>query len=367
MNRTPDSTLQALRPQALDELAAESYARRREQDIARVLAATSEEAVPRTERRRMPRLLTAGLAAGAVAAAAVGVIVATGDSSGTRTPAPAASQRLDARTVLLASAEGAAKAPATTGKYWYTRERETRLVGPARRRSPRSEALAKKRGKKSPPVTAYVTTTQETWSGRDRRDRTIVGIDRKITFPSAAEEAKWKALGSPELEPWSAKRHVNDYDFSDLKLTKTQRNQTVSALAKLPSEPKALEKALRGWYRDENQASLGHDGVPMSGDFAQYVFGTAQDLLVGPITPATKSALFRMLAEQPGITYLGTGTDRLGRKGAVLAGKGGIEIRLIIDPETGQLLEQDSGDRKSPMLVMTYQSMGWVNHLDDRP
>ncbi|MEU8121141.1 CU044_5270 family protein [Spirillospora sp. NPDC049024] len=366
MKRNPDSTLQALRPQALDELAAESYARRREEDIARVLAATSEEPAPRTERRRMPRLLTAGLAAGAVAAAAVGVIVATDDSSGPRTPVPVASQRLDARTVLLASAEGAAKAPATTGKYWYLRERDTRLVGP-RRGSPSSEAVAKKRGKKFPPVNAYVTTTQETWSGRDRRDRTIVGIDRQITFPNAAEEAKWKALGSPELEPWSAKRHVNDYDFSDLKLTKTQRNQTVSALAKLPSEPKALEKALRGWYRDDNQVSVEHDGVPMSEDFAQYVFGTAQDLLVGPITPATKSALFRMLAKQPGITYLGTGTDRLGRKGAVLAMKGGVEIRLIIDPQTGQLLEQDSGDRKSPMLVMTYQSMGWVNHLDDRP
>ncbi|GAA4321936.1 hypothetical protein GCM10023178_33900 [Actinomadura luteofluorescens] len=50
-------------------------------------------------------------------AAAVGVIVATDDSGGPRTPAPAASQRLDARTVLLASAEGAAHTPATTGAY----------------------------------------------------------------------------------------------------------------------------------------------------------------------------------------------------------------------------------------------------------
>ncbi len=367
MNRNPDSTLRALRPTALDDLPAESYARRREQDIARALAATSEETMPGTVRRRMPRVLIAGLAAGAVAAAAAGVIVATDDSGGTRTPAPAASQQLDARTVLLASAEGAAKAPLTTGAYWYTRERETRLAGPLKNRSPRGEGGAKKRVSKSPPVTAYVSTTQETWSGRDRRDRTITGIDRKITFPNAAEEARWKALGSPELESWSAKRHVNDYDFSDIKLTKPQQNMTVSALTTLPSDPKALEKALRGWYKDENQVSVEHDGVPMSGDFAQYVFGTAQDLLAGPITPATKSALFRLLAKQPGITYLGTGTDRLGRKGAVIAQKGEAEIRLIIDPKTGRLLEQDSGDRKSPSLVMTYQTMGWVNRLSDRP
>lgn len=371
MNRNPDSTLQALRPEALDGLAAEAYARRREEDIARALAATSEETVPgtalRTRRRRMPRVLTTGLAAGALAAAAAGVIVATDDSGGPRTPAPAASQRLDARTVLLASAEGAAKAPATTGKYWYTRERETRLVGPARKPPPGSERARKKRWTKSPPVTAYVSTTQDTWSGLDRHERTITGIDRKITFPSAAEEARWRGLGAPELEPWSAKRQVNDYDFSHIKLTRTQRNTTVSALTGLPGDPGALERALRGWYEDENQASVEHDGVPMEGDFAQYVFGVAQDLLAGPITPATKSALFRMLAGQPGITYLGAGTDRLGRRGAVLALKGGTEIRLIIDPRTGRLLEQDSGDRKSPSLVMTYQAMGWVRHLGDRP
>ncbi|GAA4321942.1 hypothetical protein ACFQY7_31580 [Actinomadura luteofluorescens] len=79
-------------------------------------------------------------------------------------------------------------------------------------------------------MTAYVSTTQDTWSGLDRHERTITGIDRKITFPSAAEQARWSALGAPELEPWSAKRQVNDYDFSRIRLTKTQRNTTVSAL-----------------------------------------------------------------------------------------------------------------------------------------
>ncbi|MFB9833037.1 CU044_5270 family protein [Actinoallomurus acaciae] len=382
MNENSDGVFRALRPEALDGLAAETYARRREQDISRALAVTSSTtmsgAVPRTVRRRMPRLLAAGLTAGAVAAAAAGVIVATNSSGGRHTHAPATAQRLDARTVLLVSAESAAKAPATTGAFWYTRERETRLIGPINERTARNKAGAKKSGKmKPPPVTAYISSTQDTWNGRDRRDRTITGIDRKITFPNPAEKARWKALGAPELEPWSAKQHVSDYDFSHSKLTKVQQDKAVDALTKLPNDPDALERVLQGWFKDENQASAAHDGVPMSGDFALYAFGTAQDLLAGPITPATKSALFRVLAKQPGITYLGTGTDRLGRKGAVLAMSGGTtaekttssgsEIRLIIDSKTGQLLEQESGDRKSPSLVMTYQTMGWVDHLGDRP
>ncbi|MFB9837903.1 hypothetical protein ACFFNX_37645, partial [Actinoallomurus acaciae] len=301
----------------------------------------------------------------------------SGRPGGTRLTSSRAGQALDARTILLTSADTVAKTPATTGADWYTRERETRLISPDQAVAKR---LAKKFGKgKKPaaasPITASVSSTEEAWTGRNGHDRTVTGIDPKIAFPSEAEKAKWTKLTPAERQRWdldvSGKPKVSNYDFSSLKLSLNQQDKTVAALEKLPSDPAALEKTLRTWFAHENQVSKAHDGVPMGGDFSQYVFGQAQDLLAGPLTPGTKATLYRLLAKQPGITYLGTKSDSLGREGAVLTmsdpGSEAEEIRLIIDPKTGQLLAQESGPRAKPLLTMTYESVGWVNSLGARP
>lgn len=388
MNRDADAMFRTLKPADLDTTLAEVYARRREQDLAAAWAGPETDravTVPAT-RRRMPRLLVAGLAAGAVAATAAGVIVATdgsGNSGGARPTASGTVRALDARTVLLTSAESAAKAPATTGDYWYTRERETSIFTPSEFRNAAKKRIAERLGEKRmrlPSFTAYVSKTQDSWYGRDRRDRTITGIEPRITFPSPADEAAWKKL-TPKEKDWfgldpAGRPHVNNYDFSDLKPNLTQRDKTIEALAKLPSDPKALERIMRTWFKHENQLSQQHDGKSMDGDFAQYVFGEAQDLLAGPLTPGAKAALYRLLADQPGIRYLGTAADPMGRKGAVLVFDGNhggvradkdVEIRLIIDSKSGRLLAQESGDRKAPSLTMTYETMGWVNSLGARP
>ncbi|MCO6004387.1 CU044_5270 family protein [Actinoallomurus purpureus] len=387
MNRNADDMFRTLRPSGLDTAVAESHARRREQDLANALNdARPGLAVPvTTARRRMPRVLIAGLAAGAVAATAAGVIVASdgsGRSGGVRPTASGTGQALDARTVLLASAETVARTPATTGAYWYVRERETGLVQPdtAIDKATAKRLAAKGRVLKSAPITASVSKTEESWDGRNRHDRTITGIDPKITFASPAEEAKWKRMSPAERRRWdldvSGKPQVSNYDFSKVRLSPTQRDQSIEQLTKLPTDVAALERVMRKWYKDENQESTDHDGVPTGDSFALSVFGNAQDLLAGPLTPGTKAALYRVLAKQPGIRYLGTATDPMGRKGAVLAmgsgddaqqAKSGGEIRLIIDPKTGQLLAQESGDRKAPMLIMTYEAMGWVKSLGARP
>jgi hypothetical protein len=386
MNRNADDMLRTLRPSGLDTAVAESHARRREQDLANALNdARPGRAVPVTNpRRRMPRVLIAGLAAGAVAAAAAGVIVATdgsGRPGGVRPTASGTGRALDARTILLASAETVAKTPATTGAYWYVRVRDTGVVHPftVDKASVR-KAAGKGRVAKSPPLTASVSKTEESWDGRNRHDRTITGIDPKITFPSPAEEAKWKKMSTAERVRWGldvpGKPRVNNYDFSKLKLSPTQRDESIEQLTKLPTDAAALEKVMRKWYKDENQEALDHDGVPTGDSFALSVFGNAQGLLAGPLTPGAKAALYRVLAKQPGIRYLGMAADPMGRKGAVLAmGSGGDarqakadeEIRLIIDPKTGQLLAQESGDRKAPMRTLTYEAMGWVNTLGARP
>ncbi|MCO5968048.1 CU044_5270 family protein [Actinoallomurus soli] len=392
MNHDTDAMFRTLKPAGLDTTVAEAHARRREQDLAAAWNGTGSGhglSVP-AARRRMPRVLVAGLAAGAVAASAAFVIAATdgsGDSPGARPTASVTVRALDARAVLLASADSAAKAPLTTGAYWYTRERETTLVRPSTAAESKAMAKARAAGKAGPrrwlpdpPLTAYVSRTEDSWDGRNRHDRTIVGIDPKITFATPADEATWKKMSRQERRQWNldtdAKPVVGNYDFSDLRLSLTQRDKTIEKLAKLPSDPKALEQVMRTWFKHENQAAQQEDGKSMDGDFAQYVFGEAQDLLAGPLTPGAKAGLYRLLAEQPGIRYLGTAADPMGRKGAVLALGGNddsaspgknFEIRLIIDPRSGRLLAQESGDRKAPSLTMTYEAMGWVNSLGARP
>lgn len=383
----PDKTFQALRPAALDDAAEYAYQRRRDDDLATAMRAdtitgTRNVAVSSRARRR-PVLLIAGIAAAACAAA--GVIVATDQGDQTRTTTPGREQSApysDARSVLLATAQAAERDPGKPSRYWYDRQRTTTRVAGS---IPQIKQLKKggggprvnRKARLKIPFTAYISHSQESWLARDKGDttRTIVGIDRKITFASPADEAKWKAMGSPELEPWSAKRHVNDYR-EPMQLTIGQRKVTFAELAKLPAEAGTLAAELRRRYK----ADVNDPKYPLQDTFTLYVWGIAQDLLAGPVKPGTRAAMLKVLSEQPGLRLVGAVNDEKGRRGVAVAlapeGKrnhvsGGdiTEYRLIVSPETGRLLSYEARgpEGQRPFLTMTYEAMGWVNALDARP
>ncbi|KAB2343074.1 CU044_5270 family protein [Actinomadura rudentiformis] len=383
----PDKTFQALRPAALDDAAEYAYQRRRDDDLATAMRAdtitgTRNDVVSSRARRR-PVLLIAGVAAAACAAA--GVIVATDHGDQTQTTTPGREQAApysDARSVLLATAQAAERDPGKPSRYWYDRQRTTMRVAGS---IPQIKQLKKKGGgprvnrkaRLKIPFTAYISHTQEHWLARDKGDvtRSVVGIDRKTTFASPADEAKWRAMGSPELESWSAKRHVNDYR-EPMRLTIGQRNVTFAELSRLPTEAGALAAELRRRYK----ADVNDPKYPLQDSFTQYVWATAQDLLAGPIKPGTRAAMLKVLAEQPGLRLVGEVTDEKGRRGVSVAmparGKqthvsGGdiTEYRLIVSPETGRLLSYEArgSDGQRPFLTMTYEAMGWVNALGARP
>jgi hypothetical protein len=358
-----ETAFRALRPTALEALAAEKHAERRDADLAAAFA-SPEEPAPR--RRRMPRALVAGAAALTAAAAVVAVVAvrpaADGHPRGTvTTSAPV--RRMDARTVLLVSAENAAKAPATSGRYWYTDENTEsytdELLG--KPRPPARRTVTKL------PYGAFVSSGQETWIARDGHDRTrsITGIDVKTRFPTPADEAAWKKAGSPDLTD-GLRQTVNNYDIP-IRYTIGADQVTMDRLRKLPTGTAALEAELRRRWKADRAAGTDGDG------FTGYLWTTAQDLLAGPITPGTKAALYRVLAGQPGIRYDGNVKDRLGRPGVALAmtasGKTGGTARLVIDTRTGRLLAYESwqSGRSFPDLSEVYRSMGWAGGLSDRP
>ncbi|WP_326639267.1 CU044_5270 family protein [Nonomuraea fuscirosea] len=331
------------------------------------------ELLRRGRRARRARAVVSALSGLALAAAAVLVVGGTGpDVSPARTvpvasasPTPDGAPRsatppaFDARSVLLAAAETAARAPATTGRYWYTRHRTFEPV----RTLPTAERMKRRKA----PFAATVATTQDTWHARakDAPSRTVTGQDAKVTFRTPKDEAKWRAMGSPELVP--AKPSTNDYDMRLFYLIGTHR-LTVQELLRLPTGKDGLERRLRRLY-DAEPASDWGGAKP---EFAGYVWSTAQDLLAGPLTPATRSALYRVLAEQPGISSPGKVTDALGRTGVALArkgtGEGEGEFRLVVDDATAELLAYEfrPRGRSAPSLRMAYESLGWVGELGER-
>jgi hypothetical protein len=67
-------------------------------------------------------------------------------------------------------------------------------------------------------------------------------------------------------------------------------------------------------------------------------------LLVLPVTPAVRAALYRTAASLPGVRYDGTARDSLGRQGVEISvGSGDDELRLIFDEHSGALLQSSSG------------------------
>lgn len=378
-----DTTFRALRPAALDDLADEGYARRRDHDLARAMNGSAETNTPaeadtglrRRARGRRPVLLAAGLAAAACAAA--GVIVTTGGDSAPAPPAPAAPSEgvLDARSILLAGAETAERAPAEAGRYWYVRsqtrathEYESDLPGVGLQR-PSDGRPGRVREPRKLPYTFVTTGGEESWTARSPRDRTrtVTGIGVKTSFPTPRDKAEWRRAGSPELLSEEDRApSVNNYDIP-IQYQIGNQKLSMDELRRLPVDARRLERELRRRHAADAREAGGRENVD---PYPYFVWTTAQDLLAGPITPGTKAALYRVLAGQPGVRADGAVTDDHGRRGTAvsMAGPGG-RIRLVIDPRTAELLAYQSfvGEDGDAGLSVTYLRTGWVGSLGERP
>jgi hypothetical protein len=326
-------------------------------------------------RGRRPLVLVAGIAAAALVAAGV-IIVDDGEDPAVVKPVPGAvpgrAPVLDAKGILLVAARTAEKEPVGTGKYWYVRMRTSKPISDIVLKN----AVKLKRPKRMPlGFTADVSSGQESWHPLDRHEpaRTVMNLDTDIKFANAADEATWKRLGSPDLVqqitgvPVSRSGQVNDYPgLTDAQIKVLSENDSTQSPQTLPTDRTELESLLRKEWKAQVKAHNAEDSFPTT------VFGLAQDLLTGPVRPATRSALYRILADQPGITLSGKVTDSQGRPGTAVdqASPGGT-IRLILDSATGRLLSQESftGGKATgtPILTQAYLSASWVDKLGARP
>ena len=353
-----------LKPAILDQLAEEGYSRRRHDDLARAFAEAPAFRSPARRHQtsrglgaRRLSLLAGGSAVTAAAVAAAVVLTAAPTHNG-RVGLPFG-KAPSARAVLLASAVVASRAPATAGTYWYVRERDfepaashgTKALGSA----PPAAAGSKRT------FGATVASTEESWTGLGR-GRTIINEDVTITFASAADKARWKAAGAPKLA--ESGRVTSNYHMKFL-WGSGGSQLTWAGVQKLPVTAAALNKVLhRMWNAEPDKAAA--VGFPHP-DFSQYLAQWAVILLTGPATPGTKAAIYRLLAEQPGVTMISHVTDPLGRRGVAVADGGGDY--LVIDPHTAQVLAYTSNPVHPDATiagtsgVSVYEATGWAKQL----
>ncbi|XVQ13783.1 hypothetical protein ACQP1W_14955 [Spirillospora sp. CA-255316] len=365
----PDEVVRALRPAALDMMADEAYARRRDGDLARAMragAAGGREPVPArgTLVRRRPLLLLTGVAA--AGALVVGAAVAVTGQDGAVRLGPGVATLPDAREFLLASARTAEKAPAGTGRYWYIRSRDTTEVSGVRW-VVRGEGPQARKAKVQPkiPYRASLVNPAEVWIGTAPGDVFRKSSGRtEVAFASAADEAAWRKQGAPNLAGGTAEPRT--WEAKGARLSIGERRMSVRELRALPADRGGLEAVLRAQYERDRKAA----GNRFAGGFPAYVWEIARDLLAAPLTPGTKGALFKILAAQPGIWLDGAVKDRLGRPGTALsvaaAPDGGAErvtTRMIVSSGTGALLEYETRESGFGSRWMTYAAMGWVGHL----
>src|SRR5690606_1410088 len=93
-------------------------------------------------------------------------------------------------------------------------------------------------------------------------------------------------------------------------------------------------------------------------EFDLYLWQTTVDLMTAPTTPGTRAAVFRVLADQPGIVSEGEVEDAAGRTGVGLAVKSddGYRFRLVVAEDTAELLEYTVSEQG-----------GWTDELGKRP
>jgi hypothetical protein len=323
----------------------------------------------RADRRR--RLLAAGAAIAALLATALAVpLLLRPPTPGTQEPGPGAGVAGD----VLATAEPAAVKVLTTaaaaaartleppfgpGKYWYVRERGTK-VG-----TNHDEAG-------SPKSFFYrIPYENETWWAIDGELR-VRETNGRPQFLTPAERAAWVAAGRPELQLPNRTRTENPgtSDRSDgwLPLTYEQIQQ-------LPTDPARLTEVLS--ERLYAGQPMGSCPIPPGLDVAAVRcphrpvtdvdrFGAIVFLVTHyPLPGELRSALYQALTRLDGIELTGEVTDLAGRRGVGVTSSSPDRSRvpersvLIFDPATGRLLGSRSvlaaevpGWRLTPGTVM---------------
>ena len=284
-------------------------------------------ALSHSRRHNSHRFLIGSGIVGTVAAALVVLIVVV---------IPGARGGQSAAAAVLASAATVAAQQSNQlapGQYMYT---ETKTLYQLALGSQNGTETAVANG-----VVAQFTETVRLWASTGGAG-TVLRTNSALQFSSSADRAEWNAnpVGRQLQEEFSS--------GSSSSVLAIPEEHAVN-LASLPTAPSELALVIE---RGQRQTNIDH--IPPG---PNSTFERTAALLLGPDTgrtPALSSALFRVLATQPGTQLLGRVTDHSGQQGVevVLASPAsGTVSKVLVDPSSGSLLEAEFTPAESSVRI----------------
>ncbi|MET7463820.1 CU044_5270 family protein [Nonomuraea sp. NPDC005501] len=289
-------------------------------------------------RRRPPVRARASLAAAAVTGVLVAgfVVVPRLADGGTGTASPPATAAAVATASSLSdalkkAADRLAAQPAGTGRWW------------------RREALHSQRARVKDNPSFYVENQAKEVLWIDRQGRQRIERGRvSSTLPTSLDRREWKRAGSPPLCGDDSDCQIGRVFMVPLPL---------KPVTDLPAEPGALKAELL--------RRLPQDGAY---EHESWLWNVALWLLLDTeATPATRAAVYGMLADLPGTNIAERAFD--GRTGITLMhGDATARQQVVIEPQSGELLavQTVTTGRTDEEVLDTYRvrRLGWT---DERP
>jgi hypothetical protein len=150
-----------------------------------------------------------------------------------------------------------------------------------------------------PTATAQFSETERTWARSDGSGSGLL-IRSPLEFASTTDQMEWQQSAAASSYLQSFQRSIQEPDLTAF----------APDISSLPSDPSSLASVLAQGAGPSNPALI-PDGPAA-------VFERAARLLVGPtvgLSPALAAGLYDVMAEQPGVSLLGSTTDHQGRTG----------------------------------------------------
>lgn len=262
----------------------------------------------------------------------------------------------------IANAAAAQPAPVTDFPYRYVKTREmntnTSVAG--------GQAWS-----------VYDSSTNEEWIARDGSGRVRrVGAPPRWVAPD--DRKAWEAAGRISFLAHGWGFHVEEEDVPVGHFN--HQVMGASELSDLPTDPTELA----AWLEDRVTDPKANAGAGNGFSVSVRTLTLAADILNNPLaTPGLRAALYEAEGLIPGIEYLGSTTDAIGRRGVAVgvesANSGAPTLySLIFDPRTSQVLAAEemmlrppSGlpAEKTPRLTSAklFIESGGVDSLSDKP
>jgi len=175
-----------------------------------------------------------------------------------------------------------------------------------------------------PVAQAQYLETEQAWADVNGNGRGLL-TRGPLQYSSEADQSAWDATAEGRTFSSEFNRSVVEPSL----------RQLVPDVSDLSTDPSTLAQEVANGFDGSNV-----DSIP-AGPSA--VFQRGARLLVGPdsgMTSSLDSAIYQVLADQPGVTLLGTTTDESGRQGTGISvsSPSGVS-ELIIDAASGSALE----------------------------